>query len=408
MENKDKLGNKLPAIKWSHNASLILLSLVLSFVSWLMILDYENPRMEKVFHSVPIKYLGQAQLYNRNLHVETPLNFRVDITIVGKRNSVIKQTIDDVSAEVDLSKVGYGLNYVPITFKSKDRDIDIRTTSIDNLEIYVDNLLSKKYDIQLFAEGKIEKPYYVFTANTVPASVSIAGPEKLLNSIDKVFALYDVNQKQDDFTHKAELNIVDANGDFIQGLETSEKEVDINVKIGLEKEVPLKTKFVDFEDEDFTLADYQFSSEKVKIKGHKQLISPINELQTKPIKFAPEVGEQEIDLEFELPAGVELVANQQLKVKAKVDKEETRSIEVNVDQLAFQNLDDKLTAKLVDDVITVELKALSSVWEEKDIEPKFSLDLDGLKAGEHSLPLRLEAPSTYQLVDQNVAIIIAE
>ncbi len=408
MKNKTK-DNKLYSLKWTKSWTLVFLSVIASFVAWLMIIDYENPVIEDTFYAVKIDYLASEDLNKRNLYAETTLDATVDITISGRRNTVIEQKAEDFSAEVDLSKVKYGQNNLPIKVKSNNKEIEIKQLSRTELEIDVDHLLSRVFSLELFADGKLEEPYYLFSASSKPASINIKGAQQKLDKISRVFALYPISDKKQSFFETSEIYIVDADGDFVEGIELSDEQAKIDVKIGTSKELKVEQNIAAFDDDDYRITDFNLSKDSVKLKGLVESLQNLRKVKTKEIVLAEQIGEQIVDVELDLPDSTELAAKTVIKAKAKVDRFETQQFEINASEIELKNLDSDFSAIIPVEELTVALRALSLDFDKNVNQAQFYIDLDGLDIGRHSLPIQLEALEGFQLASPyEIEVIIEE
>ncbi len=400
MQKKNDFTNRFWSLTSSKNWFLMLLSIIAAFACWLLIIDYENPVVKTTFYDIKIDYVGADELDGHNLYAETEFDATVDVTIEGKRNTVIAQKAEDIIAEVDVKTLIYGANSLPIKFTAKNKGIEIVTTNKETLNIDVDHIVVKDFMIDVFANGEIKNPYYIFSASTTPPSVTIRAPEKKLAEIARVFVLYDIEDKTQSFHQLSEINIVNAKGEFIDGLDLYHSQADIDVKIGLVKTVNIIPKIAEFNDKNFRLDDFGLGINSVKIKGIVEDVKYLNNIRTKSILIPKEQGEQLINVSLELPKQIELAQATKIGARAIVDHIEEKYVDINADNVIFENDSDDIKVELASEENKIELRGLASNFAKLKSDDIFLIiDLADLTAGEYDLPFEFYSAKDFELIE---------
>ena len=99
------MKNKWMKSKVMNNFGLKVISLVVAFIVWLVIINTTNPTITKTFTDIPVKVINENVITSLNQVYEVVDGDMVDVVVKGKRSFVEELTNDDFSATADLSKL---------------------------------------------------------------------------------------------------------------------------------------------------------------------------------------------------------------------------------------------------------------------------------------------------------------
>ena len=88
-----------------NNLALKLLSIIVGFIIWLVIINITDPTISRHFNDIPVEILNENVITNSNQVYEVKSGDTVDITVKGKRSFVEELTEADFYASADLSKL---------------------------------------------------------------------------------------------------------------------------------------------------------------------------------------------------------------------------------------------------------------------------------------------------------------
>lgn len=91
--------------KWMNNLGLKVISLVVAFILWLVIINTTDPIITKKFTDIPVQIINENVITSLNQVYEVEDGDMVDVIVKGKRSFVEELTNDDFSASADLSKL---------------------------------------------------------------------------------------------------------------------------------------------------------------------------------------------------------------------------------------------------------------------------------------------------------------
>ena len=93
------MKNKWMKSKVMNNFGLKVISLVVAFIVWLVIINTTNPTITKTFTDIPVKVINENVITSLNQVYEVVDGNMVDVVVKGKRSFVEELTNDDFSAE---------------------------------------------------------------------------------------------------------------------------------------------------------------------------------------------------------------------------------------------------------------------------------------------------------------------
>ena len=185
MEN----NQKKKAGKMSHRLLWALLSLLASLLLWVYVTNLESDEYKQTLRGVKVELVGQSVLKDsRNLAV-TGLNTNtVSIEIIGPRRLVASLDSEDVTAQIDVSKLSqssytslsYSVNYPNGTDTSKIR---VNRKIPETVSFMVSKLSEKTVPVRGSFDGSTAEGYTARPAVYEPETITISGPEVNLKDI---------------------------------------------------------------------------------------------------------------------------------------------------------------------------------------------------------------------------------
>jgi YbbR domain-containing protein len=161
-----------------HNAGLKLLSLVIALFLWMAI--SREPRAEVTltapieFHNTP----GTLEINSDNIQ-------QVQVRAAGAAGAVHSLSSADVHAFVNLEAATPGEHTYDLHVRVP-RDVDVVQVIPSQFRISFDNRASRKVDVRPRVVGATAPGFRMENVTVDPATVTITGPEKRVNSIEAV------------------------------------------------------------------------------------------------------------------------------------------------------------------------------------------------------------------------------
>lgn len=177
---------------FKQDTSLRILSIIVAIGIWAVVSINVYPTMERVYYNVPVKIsLENTYAEANQLNVITSSNETVTVKLSGNRSQIGEIKPEDITALVDVSSV-----MMPRSYKlhmnvecSKTSDFDVVSIEPDTITVSFDKIISRELTITPQLENvRIAQGYMSGDAVVTPSTVTVTGPQDMVNSITKVCA----------------------------------------------------------------------------------------------------------------------------------------------------------------------------------------------------------------------------
>ena len=225
-----------------HNGVLKIGSLVLAYLFWLLVIQFDDPAENKTFRGIPVT-LTNTELLDQQDKVYAVLDGTDSITVtVRAPRSVIKDLdMSDIVAVADMSKLTE-INTIAISLSVQNADnVDNIRANPDVLRLNVEDRLSKWINVSSNIVGEVAEEHMVSSVRTDQNRIEVTGPASAVSQISKAMVEIDVTGAVTDVSANVEAQLLDADGNLLD-LPTVSKSVNnvhIEVEVLATKEVPV-------------------------------------------------------------------------------------------------------------------------------------------------------------------------
>lgn len=379
--------------KRNNNLSLKLATLVVAILLWSYVMSEVNPIIRKEFKNVTVNYLNVQSLERQGLVIMSPQSAKVNVEITGKKKEVDEVLASNIYAEVDLTGYGEGQVRVPITVKLLNNTADVIVSNISPQEILftLEKTIPKEITITPETIGEMDEKYVVGDIVSEPETIIIRGPRSWVNEVDRAVATVDVTNKTKDFTDTVPIKLLNSEGEEVVGVEKEPSFAKLTVPILQTKELPVELVIEGDAPENTSITNILLNPSTVKVKGYEQDLNLLENIKTKPVDINLLLDTNMIEVELDLPEGIELV-DPTIKVSATYPLEEMieKTFEIKLSEMKIINLsqDLKLDDESLEKSVKVTVKGLKNIIDEinkDDLTP--TVDLDNLTEGTHQVTL---------------------
>lgn len=231
-----------------NNRVLGLLSLLISFGLWIWVSVEKSPIVQKVISDVPVNIdLSGSVPEQLNLQIFGDNNFKVDVTVSGKKYVLASLDKDDITVTAATNYVdSSGTKTLQLKYSIADgsEDFDIISLSKSYIEVYFD--IYKQVELPLQAEFTNDitslLPENCILGDIVfsKPTVTVSGPASEINRINKVVANVNLTDKlEKNTTLSPEIKFVTEDGSKLVYSEIDGDSKDITMSIPVLKKVTL-------------------------------------------------------------------------------------------------------------------------------------------------------------------------
>lgn len=386
--------------KLLNNFSLKLLSFLLAFFLWLLVVNMSNPLIENS-KEVELEVLNGDILESAGLTYE----------IVGKSTVTVKYTVatldaykiqdTDFRAYIDLADLYDVTGAVPVNLEVVGNQSMISSAQVKPEVVHVntEELQRKRFDLSIVTEGEPEEGYALGTVTLDPEYLYINGPVSQVGQISSVGVEIQVNGANANINGTAEPVFYDANGNRLSV--SSQITYDVE-EIGYEVEIlKVKTLPLDFQVTGTVADGYRYAGltsdvQSISVVGLKSTLSNLNTITVSDPQLSVQGATQSrtavIDLTEFIPENVSIVGGQtEATVVMDVERLSTRVFTLHLEDIKQTGASSRYTYSFAPDEVEVTVEGLKDdldAMAEEDLNAQ--LDLSGLTPGTAQGVLKFE------------------
>lgn len=285
--------------KLKNNSKIKIISLLSAMVLWMYVMAIVDPEETKLFENIPVTITNKNELNERDLVIYPEQDLTTNIYVTGKLSNLKKVTKDDINVYGQINNPLEGKNEIYLKVSTSQRvNYDFKNpVMIVTLEKIISEDKSIKVDITGSGKNNVDN---IMLQDNID-KVSISGPRSLVNKVKRVVGTVKVNGELNDFSQSIKLEPVDANGKVVEGIELEKDSVNVNITLLTQKTVPITLKLSDNSESG---VNYTMSQNTVTIKGKKDIVDSINDIETQPVKLSEISPGTSKDIYLQVPSGI--------------------------------------------------------------------------------------------------------
>lgn len=407
---KKKLGN---------NLGLKILSLAIAILVWLLVVNINNPIGTKSFVISDVQLLNEAYIdADGKMCMQDEEQVPIRVTIKAQRKILDRISVNDIRAVADLQQA-VSLNtdpvMVPITVSCDHILPDNIEVTPRNLSLHLEDKDTQEFVVNVTTNNtKPDRGYEIGTLTSNPEKIKITGPKSLINKIDKVNASIDVDGATEDITTEKDVKIIDKNGEEFTDSDMSYLNVSrvyVTAKLWkVQANVKIKAGYSGSPKSGYQVESVSTTPNVISVAGSEEALATLKE-QNNTITIPDSVAdisdrdsdfEEKINISDYLPDGLKLTSDSSEDVFVRVNVLPMGSsvCEVPTKNIVVNHAPDGMQVSF--DTANIEVrvqKTDSSLDDLTEEQIKASIDLSNVGEGSHEVPVSIEIPDGYELVD---------
>ncbi|MDO4306524.1 MAG: CdaR family protein [Eubacteriales bacterium] len=406
--------------KLTENISLKIMSVVSAVLVWLIVVNVDNPIRTDSYTITNVELTNQAYVTNQ---VCLPDNSQeaIRVYITGTRKILNKITASDIRAYADMQQavdLDKSPVMVPIT-------VICDGISPSNIEVvprnYAVNLEDKKtQEFVISVSSGDAKPgtgYEIGSLTCNPEKIKITGPETLINKIDNVTAtISNVEGKTENVTQETSLVIYDKNGEQLTDAEMTYLNLPkvtvtarlwrVRSNIGINAQ-----EYTGEPAEGYQVENVVTVPDVISVAGSEEALANLDETQNNTISIPAEYidisgadsdYETKVNITELLPEGIKLTSgsSEDVWIRANILPVGSHTYDFLTQNIEVKNLADDLQVTFGTERIELRIKETEDAEEILDESwIRVLVDLKGKEEGSYELPVDVELPEGYELVE---------
>lgn len=407
----------------TDNLGLKILSAVIAIVIWYLVVGFNDP-IDTASYTVHVEITNESYIANGKRTFTVGEDYSNVIVYIRTNRSVLKKLqASNVVVTADLTQI-VELNsepvYVPLQVSCAGVSQENITLSRTTIPIYIEDIASQKFAVvvdkgdsvpgQNFEVGKME-------ADT--KTVTISGPESLINRIGTVKATIDVSGMTEDKKVSSVLTLIDKEQtelpkSVFDSLTFDGGIPNIGVTVTFWEKVSgirLESEFSGKAADGYRVSKVSVVPEEITVVGDKEALKILAENKNtitipREMVYAGDADKDlnvSVDITELLPPNCRLGSNinETAQVTLSIMPMDSKEYSMDVDQIEQRGLSGDLTVSYDQTKVPIRVKRTDGTKEELNVaDIVLSMNLTGATAGEYTLPVDVELPEGYELVEK--------
>mgnify|MGYP004473714753 FL=1 len=382
--------------KLKNNSKIKIISLLSAMVLWMYVMAIVDPEETKLFENIPVTITNKNELNERDLVIYPEQDLTTNIYVTGKLSNLKKVTKDDINVYGQINNPLEGNNEIYLKVSTSQRvNYDFKNpVMIVTLEKIISEDKSIKVDITGSGKNNVDN---IMLQDNID-KVSVSGPRSLVNKVKRVVGTVKVNGELNDFSQSIKLEPVDANGKVVEGIELEKDSVNVNITLLTQKTVPITLKLSDNSESG---VNYTMSQNTVTIKGKKDIVDSINNIETQPVKLSEILPGTSKDIYLQVPSGI-TIETKYITIKKNSEENAVADYTYTAENIEIRNNTENIDKSKIKipNSINVSIEYLQSEGSINKDDIKLYIDLNEVSLEDNTCKIKYE--SIYEIEKINI------
>ena len=382
--------------KLKNNSKIKIISLLSAMVLWMYVMAIVDPEETKLFENIPVTITNKNELNERDLVIYPEQDLTTNIYVTGKLSNLKKVTKDDINVYGQINNPLEGNNEIYLKVSTSQRvNYDFKNpVMIVTLEKIISEDKSIKVDITGSGKNNVDN---IMLQDNID-KVSVSGPRSLVNKVKRVVGTVKVNGELNDFSQSIKLEPVDANGKVVEGVELEKDSVNVNIILLAQKTVPIILKLSDNSESG---VNYTMSQNTVTIKGKKDIVDSINDIETQPVKLSEILPGTSKDIYLQVPSGI-TIETKYITIKKNSEENAVAEYTYTAENIEIRNNTENIDKSKIKfpNSINVSIEYLQSIGSINKDDIKLYIDLNEVSLEDNTCKIKYE--SIYEIEKINI------
>ena len=287
-----------------NNNVVKVLSVLIAIVLWAYVMGEVTPTSSQTLKNIKVNIVNEEILEEAGLAVAGAANYRVSVTLEGKRSVVKKVRAGDLDVTADVQGYKRGVHYVEVKVEAPD-DVKITDIKDSKIKVTIENEVSENRKVDVVLTGNSED-VELKDETVAPDTIQISGAESDVEKVKKINAPVSAKALEKG-EGKAEADLVAVNeaGDEVKEVDLSSETAEVQASVMRTKTVKLKTVLRGEKKNTGTVS--VDAPGKILIQGTKKDLAGIESIKTKSIDVSSLTGTNVFTLEPKAPDGIKVL-----------------------------------------------------------------------------------------------------
>lgn len=290
----------------NNKTAVKILSVLIAIILWAYVMGEVTPTSSQTLKDVKVNVVNEEVLNEEGLALSGSTDYRVNVTLEGKRSIVKNVEKDELDVTADVQGYKRGTHYVKVRVEPPE---DVKVTDIKDskIKIKVEKLVSVKKKVNIVLTGNSSGAELKGQTSS-PETVEVSGARTDVDKVRHVNAPVSAKAlEKGNGAAEVSLVAVDGSGDEVKTVDLSTDRASIQGTVMKTKSVPLKVKI---KGESSNKYDISIDiPEEVTIKGTSDDIDKVSEIRAKAIDVSDVTSTTKFKLELSVPDNAEVTTD---------------------------------------------------------------------------------------------------
>ncbi|MFC2029067.1 YbbR-like domain-containing protein [Chloroflexota bacterium] len=212
------------------NYRTLLLAFLLAIAVWVSAVSASDPDEIRPFPTpVTIEIIGQET----NMLITNDYTKQVEVVLQAPQSvwTQLTTSADTVHAIVDITSLSAGSHQVPIQFQVRVQPTRIISTSLENLELVLEPLMTLSMPVEIELLGSPSIGYETLDTKLNYEDVIVSGPESIVNQVVRIGSSLNIAGIKNDLESTVTLQAYTQSGQTVSGVNLSQTFVDVTIPV---------------------------------------------------------------------------------------------------------------------------------------------------------------------------------
>lgn len=347
----------------TNNLFLKLISIIIAFVVWLVVIDISNPTITQT-KTVPIQINGESIITSAGKTYTLNTGNTVSVTYQVRTKDQRKISSENFKVSIDLADLYDITGAVPVKLEVVDNAsyiIGSPSVKPSVVNISTEDMQKKEFTLSTRTKGEPASGYSVGTIDLEPNSVYLNGPVSVIGRVSSVGVEIDVSGASEDIKGSTKPVFYDANGNKIN-IDDSNVYFDndnIEYSVSMLKGKVLNLNFDVGGDvaKGYRFMGAESSTKSISVVGLPSDLSSLSTVEIPASLLNLNNASSDKTISFDvsefLPENVTVNGNSQISVTLKVEALNKKSISLNLEDIEEKGHSNLYNYKISPERVTV-------------------------------------------------------
>jgi len=271
---------------YDSRAFWIIVSLIASLVFWIYVSSIETEEFKQTFRGVKVELVGESILRDsRNLVITDLDTNSVTIEVVGPRRVVAGLDNDEITAQIDVSKLSrsaYTSQQYAVVFPdgTDTSNLTVSRKTPETVNFLVSPQTSKSVQVRGSFDGTLAEGYTAETPVFEPATITVMGSEAYLKNIEYAWVTFSKEDVSSTYSVETGFTLMDANNEACSttGLSFSTDVVTATLPLLTLKDVKLDVNLIEGAGATSANTKLSIEPESIMLAGDSELLEGMNKI----------------------------------------------------------------------------------------------------------------------------------